>query len=270
MADCYFFAALPCEAKPLISHFKLKKELSVTAFTIYRNGGITLTVTGLGKSAMAAGVAYTLALFPAPRLPVLLNIGIAGHRSYQLGSVFAAEKITDQETERKHYPQWVISPPCPTHTLTTVAQAQSDYASDSIYEMEASAFYETAIRFSSSELIHCIKIISDNQDNPCTQIKPDQVSQWIVDALPIIEKMRQQLNELAELNQSSNTDSYTEIITQWHFTSSEKIQLNGLLNKRSILIKDKPLNLIEMPQSKAKEVLNYLREELNAQAFGGF
>ena len=270
MADCYFFAALPCEAKPLINHFKLKKELSVTAFTIYRNANITLTVTGLGKSAMAAGVAYTLALFPASCLPVLLNIGIAGHRSYELGSIFAVEKITDQETERKYYPQWVIAPPCPTHTLITVAQAQSNYASDSLYEMEASAFYEIAIRFSSSELIHCIKIISDNQDNPSVQIKPVQVSQWLMDALPIIEKMRQQLGRLAELSQSSNADSYTEFITRWHFTSSEKIRLSSLLNKRTILIKNKPLSLIEMPQSTAKEVLNYLREELDRQDFGGF
>lgn len=270
MSDCYFFAALPCEAKPLISYFKLKKEHSITAFTIYRNANITLTVTGLGKSAMAAGVAYTLALFPAQSLPALLNIGIAGHRSYELGSVYAAEKITDQETGRKHYPQWVITPPCPAHTLITVAQAQPGYATDALYEMEASAFYEIATRFSSSELIHCIKIISDNTHNPSTQIKPALVSQWLMDALPLIDKIRQQLTQLASLNQSSDTPYYAEIIVQWHFTSSEKIQLNRLLSKRTILIKDQPLDLTAMLQTSAKEVLNSLREELDGQAFGGF
>ena len=219
---------------------------------------------------MAAGVAYTLALFPAPGLPVLLNIGIAGHRSHELGSVFAVEKITDQGTGRKHYPQWVVSPPCPTQSLITVAQAQPGYASDAMYEMEASAFYETATRFSSSELIHCIKIISDNKDNSSTQIKPAQVSQWLMDALPIIERISQQLAKLAGLKQPSNTDSYAAIIAQWHFTNSEKIQLNSLLNKRAILINNKPLDLIEMSQTTAKEVLKDLREELDGQAFGEF
>ena len=266
----YLFAALPCEAKPFINHFKLKKDLSVTAFTIYYNSDITLTVTGLGKSAMAAGVAYTLALFPAPRLPVMLNIGIAGHRSYELGTAFVAEKITDQETGRNYYPQLIISPPCPTHPLVTVAQAQPDYPSDSLYEMEASAFYETAIRFSSSELIQCIKIISDNKNNPSSQIKPAQVSQWLSDSLPVIEEYSQQLSQLASLDQPSIAASYAEIIAQWHFTNSEKLQLNSLLNKRGVLTGHHPLNLDEMPQLSAKEVLNYLREEIDQQAFGGF
>jgi len=266
----YLFTALPCEAKPFINHFKLKKDLSVTAFTIYHNADITLTVTGLGKSAMAAGVAYTLALFPAPRLSVLLNIGIAGHRSYELGTVFVVEKITDQETGRNYYPQLIISPPCPTHPLVTVAQAQPDYPSDSLYEMEASAFYETAIRFSSSELIQCIKIISDNKNNPSSQIKPAQVSQWLSDALPVIEEYSQQLSQLASLNQPSIAASYAEMITQWHFTNSEKLQLNSVLNKRGVLTGHKPLNLEEIPQASAKELLNYLREEVDKQAFGGF
>ena len=269
-SHCYFFAALPCEAKPLINHFKLKKELSLTAFTIYRSADITLTVTGIGKSAMAAGVAYTLALFPALHMPVLLNIGIAGHDSHELGTVFALEKITDQETGRSYYPQLIISPPFPTHTIVTVAQAQPDYATDSLYDMEASAFYEIAIRFSSSELIQCIKIISDNKNNPSTQIKPAQVSLWVSDALPLIEKFSQQLRKLASLDQPANASSYAEIIVQWHFTNSEKLQLNSLLNKRDVLIKHKPLNLIEMSQSSAKEVLNYLREEIAGHAFGGF
>ncbi len=268
----YLFAALPCEAKPFINHFKLKKELSVTAFTIYRSADITLTVTGLGKSAMAAGAAYTLALFPAVRLPVLLNIGIAGHCSHELGAAFVIEKITDQETGRNYYPQLITSPPCPTHRLITVGQAQPEYPSDSLYEMEASAFYETAIRFSSSELIQCIKIISDNKNNPSSQIKPAQVSRWISDALPIIEEYSKQLRQLASLNQPSiaDTNSYAEMILKWHFTNSEKLQLNSLLNKRGILTNHKSQNVEEMTQSSAKEVLNYLREELDKQAFGGF
>ncbi len=269
---CYFFAALPCEAKPLIEHFKLKKELSCTAFTIYRNSQITLTVTGIGKSSMAAGVAYTLALFSAPTLPVLMNVGIAGHGSYQLGSVFAADKITDQESGRSYYPQLIVNPPCPTQAFTTVVQPQLEYPSESLYEMEASAFYEIAIRFSSNELIQCIKIISDNKNNPSTQIKPAQVSRWLSDVLPLIEKYYSQLSRLASMSQTqlAHTVNYAEIITNWHFTTSEKLQLSNLLSKRSILTQHKPLDLTDISAASGKAVLKYLRAEVDKQAFGGF
>ncbi|NNE62697.1 MAG: hypothetical protein HKN34_01315, partial [Gammaproteobacteria bacterium] len=35
-----------------------------------------------------------------------------------------------------------------------------------LYDMEASAFFSTAIRFSSAELVHSLKIIGDNRDQP--------------------------------------------------------------------------------------------------------
>lgn len=267
---CYFFAALPCEAKPLINHFKLKKQQSCTAFTIYRNEHITLTVTGLGKSAMAAGVAYTLALFPAPSVPILLNVGIAGHCSHPLGSVFIAEKIIDQETGRCYYPQLVITPPCPTHELITVAKAQPGYPTGSLYEMEASAFYEISIRFSSAELIHCIKIISDNKNNPSYEIKPAQVSLLISGVMLMIAEYIQQLSQLAIQAKPFGAANYTEIINQWHFSSNEKIQLKSLLNKRAILIPDNSLDLKELSVESGKVVLGYLRKEIDAQAFASF
>jgi hypothetical protein len=78
--------------------------------------------------------------------------------------------------------------------------------------MEAAAFYETAIRFSSSELIQCIKIISDNKSNPTEQIKAAQVSHWIQDALPVIEEYAQQLSQLAVLNKPLETSHFADII----------------------------------------------------------
>lgn len=268
---CYIFVALPCEAKPLIEHFKLKKELSITAFSIYRNSNLTLTVTGIGKSAMAAGVAYSLALFPSPALPVLLNIGIAGHATHDLGSVFSTDKIVDQDSGRSYYPQLVTTPVCSTLTVTTVSRPQPDYpTAASLYEMEAAAFYETAIRFSSSELIQCIKVISDNKHNPTEQIKPAQVSLWIQGALPVIEEYAQQLSRLALLDKSIEENHFDEISAQWRFSSNEKLQLKSLLNKRAVLMPQKALDLAELSPGSGKVVLNYLRKEIDEQAFGGF
>lgn len=269
---CYIFVALPCEAKPLIEHFKLKKDLSTTAFGIYRNNNftVTVTVTGIGKSAMAAGVAYCLALFPSPALPVLLNIGIAGHGMHALGSVFSADKIVDQDSGRSYYPQLVATPPCSTLTVTTVSRPQSDYPSASLYEMEAAAFYETAMRFSSSELIQCIKVISDNKLNHTGQIKAAQVSLWIQSALPMIEEYNQQLRQLALLDKQVKESYFDEVAAQWRFSSNEKLQLKKLLNKRAILMPQKALDLAVFSPGSGKVVLNHLRKEIDEQVFGGF
>jgi len=266
----YFFVALPCEAKPIIRHFKLKKDLSITAFSIYRNEQFCLTVTGLGKSAMAAGVAYTFARFPSVIDSVLLNIGIAGHCSHKLGSLFAAEKIIDTESKRAYYPQLVAKPPCATAIINTVAQTQTDYKDHSLYEMEASAFYEIAIRFSSSELIQCLKIISDNEQYSTTQINATQVSQWISDVLPLIEQYSQTLRTLSALQQEIMMPYYAEILDTFRFSSHEKTQLKSLLNKRALLLPQQTLTDFSMTHHSAKSVLLFLRTEIENQAFGGF
>jgi len=48
----FIYTALPCEAKPLIEHYKLKKDLTVHAFAVYLNNDICLVVSGLGKSSL--------------------------------------------------------------------------------------------------------------------------------------------------------------------------------------------------------------------------
>ncbi len=266
----YFFVALPCEAKPLIRHFKLKKDLSITAFSLYRNEQLCLTVTGLGKSAMAAGVAYTFAYFPSTMSPVVLNIGIAGHRSHALGAVFAAEKIIDMESERAYYPQIVAQPPCATAIIKTVAQVQTTYKGSSLYEMEASAFYEIATRFSSSELIQCLKIISDNEQYSAEQVNAAQVSEWVSHALPFIEQYSQALKALSASQQAILTPYYAEILDAFHFSRHEKIQLKRLLNKRALMLPKQALTNIFATHHSAKSILLSLRTELDNQAFGGF
>ena len=117
----FIYAALPCEAKPLVEHFGLKKSTSIQPFAVYVKESICLTVTGIGKSAMAAGVAYTQALFSGVEHPVLVNIGIAGHKHHALGSLFLIDKITDFDSMRSYYPPLIFTPPCPTSPIQTVS-----------------------------------------------------------------------------------------------------------------------------------------------------
>jgi len=144
----FIYAALPCEAKPLVEHFKLKKDTSVKPFNVYFNNDIYLTVTGIGKCAMSAGVAYTQAVFKTVENPVLLNVGIAGHRYYALGSVYLIDKIIDGDSGKNYYPPLVFTPPCSTAAIQTSSRPQLNYDHSYLCDMEASAFYDAATRFS--------------------------------------------------------------------------------------------------------------------------
>ncbi|MDD1641498.1 MAG: hypothetical protein LUQ68_08440 [Methylococcaceae bacterium] len=133
----FIYTALPCEAKPLVEHFGLKKDVSVQPFAVYLNHDICLTVTGLGKSAMAAGVAYTQALFAKVEHPVILNIGIAGHKDHLLGDLFLIDKIIDIDSQKSYYPSLIFTPPCPTDSIQSSSKPQLDYDHPYLCDMEA-------------------------------------------------------------------------------------------------------------------------------------
>ena len=64
----FIFVALPCEAKPLIQSWSLKKNSEHKPFSIYENQDFVVVVSGVGKLAMAAAVAYTMCLYANKRL----------------------------------------------------------------------------------------------------------------------------------------------------------------------------------------------------------
>ncbi|MDP1774536.1 MAG: hypothetical protein Q8L15_19890 [Methylobacter sp.] len=263
----FIYAALPCEAKPLVEHFKLKKDTTVQPFAVYLNQDICLTVTGLGKSAMAAGVAYTQALFAPVEHPVLINIGIAGHIDHAIGSLFLIDKITDVDSRKSYYPPLVFSPPCPTANIQTVSRPQLAYDRHHLCDMEASAFYETAVRFSSGELIHCLKVISDNESSPAENIQPKQVAVLIASHVAAIETLLAELSRLAALITAPELPLFVELIQRYHFTSNEQGQLKNQLSRWAALTDTQVPELNETQLHKGKDVLLWLDQQISEIEF---
>ena len=259
----FIYTALPCEAKPLVEHFKLKKDLSVQPFAIYGQGDICLTVTGLGKSAMVAGVAYSQALFAEVEHPVLINIGIAGHRDYSIGDLYWVDKISDADSHKSYYPPLISKAVCPSSAIITCSKPQLNYDHAELCDMEASAFYETAIRFTSSELVQCLKIISDNQLNPATHLQAKQVSLLIATQLTMLETVIKQTVDLATMLVTPETPLFEQLIQRYHFTSSAKMQLKAQLARWSVLTDQQPLNIDEVQFNNGKDVLNWLAQQIN-------
>jgi nucleoside phosphorylase len=263
----FIFTALPCEAKPLVNHFKLKKDLSSHPFALYHNDNRVLAVSGCGKIAMAAAVAYSLAKFKPQAHPVLLNVGIAGHKTATLGELFAADKISDIESGKHFYPQLICKRPCPTLTINTVSTPETTYRDNCLYEMEASAFYEIAARFTSTELIQAFKIVSDNQESSIAKIDAALVSAWIQAKVEVIAAGIKQLELLAQPLEIKESAYYQVALERWHFTVNAQLQLKALLQRWQVLTACAELDFSEPELKHSKAVLLWLEQKMNGLAF---
>jgi nucleoside phosphorylase len=264
----FIYTALPCEATPLVEHFNLKKATAIQPFAVYFNQDICLTVTGLGKSAMAAGVAYTQALFAATEHPVLLNIGIAGHKDHAVGSLFLIDKITDVDSLKSYYPPLVFTPPCPTANIQTVSRPQLSYDHQHhLCDMEASAFYETAVRFSTGELIHCLKVISDNELSPADDIQPKQVASLIAVHVTKIESLLTELSRLSKLIAAPEPKLFELLTQRYRFTVSEQGQLKNQLSRWATLTDKQAPEFDETRLHKGKDVLLWLDQQISKIEF---
>jgi len=231
----FIFAALLCEVKPLIQQQQLTKYPGKHPFGIYANQQRVVVITGIGKVAMAGAVGYALSLFSGDPQAILLNIGIAGHRRHPLGSLFLADKIIDKDSGKSFYPQLPFKVSCQTAAIQTLSKPLTDYHEDYLCDMEASAFYEIAGKFSSNELIHSLKIVSDNAQSSPAQINEALVVDWLTQQLEAIEKVISALLKLVQHLPASD-DSLLQLLTrQFHFTSSNTIKLKGLLQRWQVL-----------------------------------
>ncbi len=263
----FIYIALPCEAKPLVKHFDLKKNVSIEPFAVYFNHDICLTVTGLGKSAMAAGVAYTQALFASAGHPVIVNIGIAGHKDHAVGSLFLIDKIIDVDSQKNYYPPLVFTPTCPTGSIQTASKPQLGYDQPHLCDMEASAFYETATRFSSGELILCLKVISDNQLSPAEDIDPKQVSALIAAHVLTIGALLTHATGLAEQITTLKPIQYEQLLQRYYFTASEWMKLNNQLTRWAALTHKPIPDFDETRLHNGKDLLNWLDQLIGKTDF---
>ncbi|MGH8119541.1 MAG: hypothetical protein ACRESK_02895, partial [Gammaproteobacteria bacterium] len=230
-----------CEVRPLVECHHLRHLARSGLFQCYINkkGDLSLTVSGAGKINAATAVCHTHALFHSLPGDAWLNIGIAGHASLAIGQPALAHRIEDAGNGRCWYPQFAFTPPCRTMNLRTLDRPSTAYE-DALVDMEAAGFYATASRCSTAELIHALKIISDNAAQPAGKTEEKQVSGLIAGQLhtvnTLLESLRSLSAELAEVQ--ALPTSYNECLERWHFTEYEQKMLLRLLNRWQLLCPD--------------------------------
>jgi len=267
----HIICALKCEAKSLIAHHRLKNCSDSTSFPLYisQDKQISLTISGVGKINAAAATAFTHAFLQTSKQDIWLNVGIAGHKDLGIGKVIIAHKIIEQSSQHTWYPQIIYSPPCQSMEVLSCDRPATDYTDtvflDTTFEMEAAGFYATACRFATSELIHVVKIISDNQQHPAVKISASFVADLIKDKLEIIDQLITSLRQLAKDLDSPNEspDYYDQIIKQWRFTYAERNRLKSCLNRWHVLCPDEnPMKILD-GSLKGKDVINQITSKLD-------
>ncbi len=206
------------EAKPLISHFKLKQKEP----GVYSSEKTTLLLTGKGK--INAAIAVQKA---GKEGALFLNVGVAGHATHPLGATFLCHKVLDPL--HTFYPQILHKTLFQSEVLHTVDTPTSTYDMPVLYDMEATGFFQAALQFSPLEYVHVIKVVSDNKAEPFT---PSHVDALMHKTIPCIEECIRLVPHL-----DLAPDISEELATlEKHFSLSvtEKHKLKDILEKRAL------------------------------------
>lgn len=269
-----FVVALQSEASPLIDRFRLE-PVSEGPFRVFRGedreiGEVWLILSGLGKAASAAATAYLHLLSGGRPDRAWINVGVGGHCEASVGQAFVAHKVSDAASGLSWYPQLVIDSPRPTAALLTMESVEEEYAPPWIYEMEAAGFVPTACRFSTVELVHCFKVISDTPDTTLSRRMPAAyVLGLIGDNMEGIVAFARGLAALAREVEVLATDppGYAEALERWPIPASELPRLRRLLRRLAALapaeLRDDPwADLNPAALARPGDVIRALEERL--------
>ncbi len=222
--------ALHCEAKPVIDYYRLKKSQQTRAFELYQGDNSACIISGPGKIASAAATAWAAASFAQHAAIAWLNLGIAGAADQALGSIFLINQVTDAETRRSYYPVTTAKSALAKASCISLSQPSFDYHPSHLFDMEASAFLATALRFSSAELCQCIKIVSDNQSENQARDK-HRISAFIQQHIQLIDEQARQLQALSEQLASLEVpaEAWQQLASLARFSQTQQARLRVLL-----------------------------------------
>jgi len=232
---CWVMALRP-EAEPLISRLGMRSfDGPGKLFPLYRSrdGRTYLTISGIGRVNAGAATAYLAASLPEACMAGWINFGIAGSGSAAFGETFIASRIVEEGTGRAWYPGVVLPLPVGVIRLeiTTVDKPTETYLSRGLVEMEASGFYQTALRASTVEFCQVVKVVSDDPEHPVEGIEKGMVSGLCEATLPGLDSWIESFRILlkGEMDLYADPPGFSDWVEQVRFSETERFQLRRLL-----------------------------------------
>jgi len=155
----YLITALDAEARPLIEHYRLKRDTSLP-YTLYKNDDILLLVSGVGKTNALMALSALLGWNIPKPTDILMNIGICGAPSeYEIGKPLLVHQIIDHE--KRYYPDILYPHSLRETSLLCVDEPQSRNCECPV-DMESAPLFQAASRFFKLHQMAFVKIVSDH------------------------------------------------------------------------------------------------------------
>ncbi len=230
--------ALQAEAQPLVESLGLKANAQSQPFRSYRRDNCHLVVSGIGKVRAAAASGWIGARVGAAdqrefATPVCwVNAGICGHASAVAGTVVRASVICDPAVEARYYPPNVVSSGLAGAEVITVDRPEREFSRDCAYDMEASAFWQTATRFSTAELCAVIKVVSDGPGSELESLDRARIAQLSAELVVPLNESLQGLSALAQtITPAPQIEQvYCRLNAKQHYTVTRQRQLRAALS----------------------------------------
>ena len=255
--------ALPCETAPLVDHLDLGRHERLSRFPVYAGTDIRLVQCGVGKRGVQAAVNEVVAEF-GEQSTAWLNVGVGGAPHRCVGDAVLANKVIDAACGDCWYPTIPGAVPCDTDVVVTVAQPESSYPDDAIYDMEAAGFYAAACKHSVVDLVHVVKIVSDGPQHPISSLTAESIAALIHKKLGVLDTLVSKLLATASVieKRTAPPREYAECLQRLHFTFTERTQLERLLRRRQVLSKGSKVSNLPQHCTSATNLLRALELEL--------
>ena len=235
--------ALRAEAKPLIAVLGLS-AVAESIPPVYTNNSFALTITGVGRVRAAAAIGYCFGRLPD--ISAVINVGIAGSTTRDVGDIVLVNALHDDATGRQYFPDMMTSLTIAEGSLTTYDIVQIDGNDLDLVDMEGAGIYEAAARYLPPHRIALLKIVSDM----CNGVAPNatQVGELAQRQLPkILEAVRAYASMPPDKVDpiANHAEVINDLVTCLRLTATQRVQLEDALRDRLLNVSSDVPNLHE-------------------------
>ena len=173
--------ALKAESDPFVQHLRLKKD-NALGFPYFVNQklNVGLIGVGVGKKNIKSRISSFLKLINHKEVQ-FINVGIAGGKKSRanIGELFMINKILDDNSDLKYYPDIIVDHGMNESSITTVETPVLNGGKkyDTLVDMEAHEIFSTCLKFVPVHDISIIKLVSDHMDGHELYNQPSIVSE---------------------------------------------------------------------------------------------
>ena len=257
--------ALKVEAEIILDEYNMNFDPEFTLFQVFRNFEKTrwLILSGIGRHNSAAATTYLYMISQASRSTSWINLGIAGSGKGHYGDLCLVNKISNNGSSNA-YPATMPKVTFHKMNLFTTDVPLTDYTLHELIDMEGSAFYDITNKLSGREFICLMKVISDGPNNNIEDLNKFKIRELIKLNIANIKTIVSYYEKLSmdQYQIIQQPKILSKILSQWHFSVSQKHRLENLIKRINILSKDEEITKLIKDCKNSRSVITILEEKI--------